>query len=92
MKRGLIMNKLDNVATVLDDVAAEETVTIRGLPSIVEIFTLEEIPRGHKIALVDIPVGMDVVKYGFAIGYALTDIPKGSYVHVHNVGSKRTEE
>jgi hypothetical protein len=35
---------------------------------------------------------MDVVKYGFAIGYALTDIPKGSYVHVHNVGSKRTEE
>lgn len=92
MKRGLIMNKIDNVATVLDDVATAEIVTSRGLPSNVETQARDAIPRGHKLALSDIPAGADIVKYGFPTGFALVDIPMGSYVHVHNVGSKRTEE
>jgi len=92
MKHGLIMNKADNVATVLEDVDIGETIVIKGLPLSLEITSVEKIPRGHKIALTKIPLGKDVVKYGFPIGYALYDISKGSYVHVHNVGSKRTEE
>jgi altronate hydrolase len=92
MKRGVIMNKLDNVATVLDDVEKDDIVECKGLSEIVQMKARENTPRGHKIALSDISSGAAVVKYGFEIGYALCDIGKGSYVHVHNVGSKRTEE
>lgn len=92
MKRGLIMNRLDNVATVLDDVEKNEIVSCKGLTNIVELMANEKIPRGHKISLSMIPEGEAVVKYGFEIGYSLSEIAKGSYVHVHNVGSKRTEE
>jgi len=92
MKRGLIMNRLDNVATVLDDVEKNEIVSCKGLTDIVELKANENIPRGHKMALSAIPGGAAVVKYGFEIGYSLCEIAKGSYVHVHNVGSKRTEE
>jgi len=92
MKRGVIMNRLDNVATVLDDVEGKEIVTCKGLSDIVELAAQEKVMRGHKIALSDISVGDAVIKYGFEIGYALRDISKGSHVHVHNVGSKQTEE
>ena len=92
MKRGVIMNRLDNVATLLDDLEKGEIVACKGLSEIVELTALERVGRGHKIALADISEGGAVVKYGFEIGYALCDIKRGSYVHVHNVGSKRTEE
>ncbi len=65
MKRGIIMNKADNVATVLDDVPVRETVASRGLAVPVETVAREAIPRGHKIALADIPAGADILKYGF---------------------------
>jgi len=92
MKRGLIMNRLDNVATLLDDLEKDEIVSCKGLTDIVELKANEKVPRGHKISLSTIPAGSAVVKYGFEIGYSLREIGKGSYVHVHNVGSKRTEE
>jgi altronate hydrolase len=92
MKRGVIMNVFDNVATVLDDVEKGETVTCKGLSEILEITVHEQIMRGHKVALSDIQAGKAVTKYGFEIGYALCTITRGSYVHVHNVGSKKTEE
>jgi galactarate dehydratase len=39
------------------------------------------VPQGHKIALRDLAEGEAVVRYGVAIGYALRDIPAGSWVH-----------
>lgn len=42
-------------------------------------------PPGHKVALVDIPRGGRVVKYGHPVGTASTDIKKGSHVHTHNM-------
>lgn len=92
MKRGIIVNKNDNVATVLDDVLSGEVVSCKGGTDTVEIRASEAVGRGHKIAIADIKAGADVYKYGFPIGYALVDIAVGSHVHVHNVGSKRTEE
>jgi galactarate dehydratase len=41
----------------------------------------DAVPQGHKVALVDIPTGGAVLRYGIAIGYALKDIPAGSWVH-----------
>ena len=49
------------------------------------ITALSDIPFGHKIALRDISAGEAVIKYGYPIGYALTDIKKGEHVHTHNL-------
>lgn len=40
---------------------------------------------GHKYARQDICKGAAVIKYGFAIGTASADIPKGAHVHSHNL-------
>lgn len=44
-----------------------------------------EVPRGHKVALRDIPQGEHVYKYGQSIGLASKDIHAGEHVHVHNL-------
>ena len=41
----------------------------------------DAVPQGHKVALVEIPANGAVLRYGIAIGYALKDIPAGSWVH-----------
>ena len=45
------------------------------------------VPRGHKLALVDLPVGTEVRKYGQPIGLATRDIAAGEHVHEHNLRS-----
>lgn len=44
-------------------------------------------PRGHKVALCDIPAGTEVIKYGFPIGRATQDIAEGEWVHSHNLAT-----
>ncbi|WP_257474553.1 UxaA family hydrolase, partial [Pseudomonas aeruginosa] len=41
---------------------------------------IEGIPQSHKVALVDIAEGGEVVRYGEVIGYALKPIAAGSWV------------
>ena len=41
----------------------------------------DQVPQGHKVALVDLPAESAVLRYGIPIGYALKDIPAGSWVH-----------
>ena len=50
---------------------------------------LNDIPIGHKVALVNIKKGDTIMKYGHDIGKAIADIKKGGHVHVHNVKTKR---
>jgi len=45
----------------------------------------ENIPFGHKMALRDIKSGEDIIKYGYPIGHATTDIKAGSHVHTQNL-------
>jgi altronate hydrolase len=47
----------------------------------------DAIPRGHKLALIDLPAGTEVRKYGQPIGLALRDIAAGEHVHDHNLRS-----
>lgn len=42
---------------------------------------------GHKIALKNIKQGEAIIKYGYPIAHALTDIKKGDYVHTHNIAT-----
>ncbi|WP_373425375.1 UxaA family hydrolase [Paracholeplasma vituli] len=52
------------------------------------ITLLDDVSKGHKIAIKDIHLGEDVIKYGYPIGRATCDIRKGAHVHVHNVSTK----
>lgn len=43
------------------------------------------VPQGHKLALVDLPAGARVTKYGQPIGRASAAIAAGEHVHSHNL-------
>lgn len=45
---------------------------------------IEGNPQGHKIAVRDIKCGENIIKYGYPIGHATTDIKKGEHIHTHN--------
>ena len=47
----------------------------------------EPIPRGHKLALVDVAAGAEIRKYGQPIGIATRAIAAGEHVHEHNLRS-----
>ena len=54
-----------------------------------ELTAAADIPLGHKVALVPLRSGDTVLKYGNDVGRAVEDIAVGSYVHFHNIKSKR---
>ncbi len=85
MKRGLLIDKNDNVGIVVEAVAKGDEISIEG-----KVLTaLEDIRPPHKIALIDFNVGDDVIKYGVVMGYATQAIKAGQHVHVHNVDSEK---
>ena len=49
------------------------------------VTALQEIPAGHKMAIVPIQEGGEVIKYGYRIGNAKADIKAGEWIHTHNV-------
>lgn len=50
---------------------------------------LQDIPIGHKVALVDMAPGATVLKYGIDIGKVVAPIRAGEHAHVHNIKTKR---
>lgn len=94
MKRAIMMNPKDNVATALENLEAGVSASVI-LPS-QEVFkevTIRQraIPFGHKLAIMAISKGDKVIKYGEVIGNASQDIEPGEYVHIHNVKSNRMQ-
>ena len=77
----------DNVAVALETLPAGTALSVGGC----EVTAAQEITRGHKIALAEIPAGGEVVKYGNVIGIAKEDIKPGSWVHTHNVKTGLSE-
>ena len=55
----------------------------------VRLDLLDSVPLGHKVALVDLDAGADVIEYGLKVGVTTEKIARGSYVHTHNVRSAR---
>jgi altronate dehydratase small subunit len=81
----LVLSERDNVATALEPLEAGRTVAIGE----VRLTVLEPIPAGHKLAVVAIEPGADVVKHGHAIGTTSRHVVAGTHVHTHNVASSR---
>ena len=74
--RYILMHEADNVAIVVNDGGLPAgTVFASGLA------LRDKVPQGHKVALIDLPQGGIVRRYNVPIGYAVKDIPAGSWVH-----------
>jgi hypothetical protein len=85
------LSPADNVATVLRPVEPGERLRVRCGAEIVTVTVRESIPFCHKVSLTEIAAEVPVVKYGSPIGGALTAIPAGAHVHVHNMRSARAK-
>ena len=84
MKGYLKINANDNVAVVLADVlTAGDVVEVDGQRVVVQ----QEVARGHKVALVDMGAGQQVVKYGYPIGHLTQAVKAGEWIHTHNLKS-----
>ena len=87
LKHGFFkIKKSDNVATALADIAAGSAQVFGASKTVITL--REAVPYGHKAALLDIPKGGDIVKYGCTIGAATCDIMAGMLVGAHNCTSK----
>ena len=89
MPRAFQIQFPDNVATLMDDVPVGAVEIIGAAKA--TISAVENIARGHKIALQDIAVNEPVIKFGVRIGHATRHIPRGAWVHLHNLASDLDE-
>jgi len=71
----------DNVAVVIKEIHPGEP--ILGVRQ--KISARQNIPRNHKVALIEIPAGAKIIKYGETIGIAAQVIQPGDWVHTHNL-------
>lgn len=55
----------------------------------VSVAARQDIPIGHKVALVDMKPGDTVIKYGIDMGKVVAPIQAGDHAHVHNIKTKR---
>ena len=77
----------DQVATLLDDAAAGPVTLLGAARPEATVIATEPVARAHKIALADLAPGQTVLKYGVPIGRATRAIPRGAWVHLHNLAS-----
>ncbi|HEV7332762.1 MAG TPA: altronate dehydratase family protein [Flavisolibacter sp.] len=87
MKELIKIHSRDNVVIALKPFSKGDVIEVDGN----SITLLDDIEKGHKIALQDIAAGNDILKYGYPIGQATEAIQKGQHVHVHNVKTKLGE-
>ncbi|MCV9878520.1 galactarate dehydratase [Brenneria izbisi] len=69
------VNDADNVAIVVNNNGLRAGTRFNN-----GLELIEHVPQGHKVALVDITIGAAIIRYGEVIGYALRDIPRGSWI------------
>jgi galactarate dehydratase len=72
----IAMHAHDNVAIVGNEGGLAAGTEIAGGPTL-----REKVPQAHKVALVDLPAGAAVIRYGVTIGRAVRDIAAGSWIH-----------
>ena len=88
MPRALVLNDLDNVATLIDSGKAGDDCALQGeVKGTVRL--LADVPFGHKVCIKDTSAGQEILKYGTIIGKASAAIKPGAHVHTHNVESIR---
>ncbi len=88
----LVHSPKDNVGVVVVEELRSGT-RMRGVitenDSTTSVTSKDDIPIGHKVALVNLKAGETIIKYGEDIGRMVADAKKGEHVHVHNLKTKR---
>ncbi|MCD7778183.1 MAG: altronate dehydratase family protein [Clostridiales bacterium] len=77
MEKYIKLNNNDNVVVAIADIKAGEVIC--------GVTAAEDIARGHKMALVEIPEGENVIKYGYPIGHTTETVTPGKWIHSHNL-------
>lgn len=77
----------DQVAVAVRDIEGAATVLMDG--ELVRHTLRSTVATGHKFALMDMPAGTAIRKYGHVIGVLTRDVASGERVHVHNLASLR---
>jgi (2R)-sulfolactate sulfo-lyase subunit alpha len=87
----LVHEKADSVGVATVEIKAGETAEGLYMDSqeAVNIKALDDIPLGHKIAMIDHSVNDAVIKYGADIGKIVADVKKGGHVHIQNLKTRR---
>lgn len=87
----LVHEKADSVGVATVEIKAGETAEGLYMDSqeAVNIKALDDIPLGHKIAMIDHGVNDAVIKYGADIGKIVADVKKGGHVHIQNLKTRR---
>ncbi|GAB6011210.1 UxaA family hydrolase [Viscerimonas tarda] len=81
MSKYLVISLSDNVAVAIEDLKEGDVVTVNASAITIK----NQIDTGHKFAIRPIKKDENVIKYGYPIGHALSDIAVGEHVHTHNV-------
>ncbi|REK11402.1 MAG: altronate dehydratase [Planctomycetota bacterium] len=79
----IVLHARDNVCVATRDLPSGTRVTVGD--HTVELS--EPVRLGHKIALMPITSGEQVLKYGQIIGFATADIAPGAWIHTHNLAA-----
>ena len=82
-KKAIQLSAHDNVLIVCQDIKAGEILRHNNIDYVIE----KSISIGHKIAVRDIVMGENIIKFNIPIGSAISNIKKGAHVHVHNIKS-----
>ena len=88
MPRAIVLDRRDNVATLIDTGQPGQACTLQG-EAAGEVVLLQAVPFGHKVCVRATAAGGDIVKYGQVIGKAARPLAVGEHAHIHNVESAR---
>ncbi len=78
----IVIDPKDNVAIALKDIPTGTRVV---LPDGSNFASRTDIPYSHKVLLVDMAAGNNVIKYGEVIGQVNRDLQRGEWIHTHNL-------
>ncbi len=81
MNRYIKINPSDNVVVAIDALNGGDTLDVEGR----SITLLQDVPAGHKVALLPLAQGENIIKYGSPIGHARRDIAEGEWVNETNI-------
>ena len=84
--KAIQISPLDNVAMAVTSIPKGQTVSISNRE---ELVVNQEIPLGHKISLMPIAKGANIIRYGEVICTASKTIKPGEWVHIHNTKVKQ---
>ena len=80
-KTYLKINRADTVVVCLQPMSKGETIEIDGYSVVLN----QDTPAGHKVLIKDTTAGEDIIKYGYPIGHARTDLKAGDWVNENNL-------